>query len=174
MGSEMCIRDSKHIDYVVATEGQWVGLLDENGYPFLDFPALINVQAPETRMASSSLQVAVDVSAGAGRRLLDELVADGLGKLEPNARLTPAVGPARFLCVVRGEERLVARIIHHPIDAEYGSPRTMTVHGTDLTEGLAWWPCPSAPQTWRNAKFSTWTTDASYICLLYTSDAADE
>lgn len=152
----------RHIDYVVATEGQWVGLLDEDGFPFLDFPALVHVQAPETRMASSSIEVAVDVSAGAGRRLLDELVADGLGKQEPNARLAPAVRAARFLCVVRGTERLVARVVHTVV-AGAASPTTATVHGTDLTEGLAWWPCPSAPTFWRGAKFEQWTTDASYI-----------
>ena len=153
----------RHIDYVVETEGQWVGLLDENGWPLLDFPAVVNVQAPETRMAASSVEVTADVSAGGGRRLLDELVADGLGKQEQNARLTPAVGAARFICLTRqAGERIVARVVHTVV-AGGASPVTMAVHGTDLTEGLAWWPCPSAPQHWRNAQFSDWTTDASYL-----------
>lgn len=152
-----------HIDYVVATEGQWIGLLDEDGWPLLDFSAVVNVQAPETRMSASSVEVTVDVSAGGGRRLLDELIADGLGKQEPNARLVPAVGAARFICLTRqAGERIVARVVHTVV-AGGASPVTMTVHGTDLTEGLAWWPCPSAPQYWRNARFSDWTTDASYL-----------
>lgn len=152
----------KHIDYVVKTESQWVGLLNEDGWPIMDLPALVNVQSPETRAQSSSIEVACDVSAGGGRRILDELVADGLGRQEPNARLKPAIGPARFVCVARPGERMVARVVHNPVSGE-ASPQTLTVHATDLTEGLAWWPCPSSPKHWRNARFSEWTTDASYI-----------
>lgn len=152
----------KHIDAVVADEGQWVGLLDENGWPIFDFPAVVSVNAPEARFEVGSVEVVVPVANGAGSRLMAELVADGLGGMDEEKRLIPAAGPTRLVCVVRSGERLVYTVTHTV--AEGGAaPSQITVHGVDSIDDLAWWPCPSIPIQWAQQKFTEWTTDASGV-----------
>ena len=74
----------------------------------------------------------------------------------------PASGPTRLLCLVRpGERRVFA--VTHAVAAGGLAPSTLTIHGVDLLDSLAWWPCPSVPIEWTKAKFSTWTTDASGV-----------
>lgn len=150
----------RHIDAVVRDEGQWVGILDEEGMPILDVPSIIRVTAPEARLATSSVEVAVSVHDGAGLRLMEELIADGLGRVDAEKRLIPASGPARLLCVVRPGERLVYTVTHSVASGGL-SPSEVTIHGVDLVDSLAWWPCPSIPATWAAADFAAWTTDAS-------------
>lgn len=149
-----------HIDQVVGDEGQWVGILDEDGWPILDLPAVVSITAEETRLTPGSAEVVVSVANGAGRRVLDELVADGLGAIDAEKRLVPASGPTRILCLVRPGERRVFTVTHAVVAGGL-APSTLTIHGVDLLDSLAWWPCPSVPLEWTNARFSTWTTDAS-------------
>lgn len=150
----------KHIDAVVRDEGQWVGILDEEARPILDVTSIVSITAPEARLATSSVEVTVSVNDGAGMRLMEDLVADGLGQLDAEKRLVPASGPARFLCVARPGERLAYQVTHSVATGGL-SPSQLTIHGVDLLDSLAWWPCPSIPATWAAAKFSTWVTDAS-------------
>lgn len=152
----------KHIDQVVKDEGQWVGLLDENLLPILDFPPVVSLTAPKTRHQASSCEVVVDVTDGGGRKLMAELVGDGLGQLDEEKRLTPNDGPTRFVCVVRDGERVAYTVTHSVVEGA-ASPTTLTVHGVDLLDGLAWWPCPSSTSEWRSAKFQVWSQDASWI-----------
>lgn len=152
----------KHIDAVVSDEGQWVGLLDENGWPILDFPAVVTVNAPEARFTAGSVEVVVSVANGAGSRLMDELVADGLGVMDEEKRLIPAAGPTRLVCVVRPGERLVYTVTHTVAEGR-AAPSQITVHGVDSIDDLAWWPCPSIPIQWTQQKFTEWTTDASGV-----------
>lgn len=144
-----------HIDQVVADEGQWVGLLDEDGAPLLEFPALVSLNAPKTRLAPASVEATVSVADG-GRRVLGELVGDGLGRLDAvTRRLAPNDGPTRFLCVVRPGERLVFTVTHSVVEGGV-VPSTLTVHGVDLLDGLAWWPCPSIPRVWLKHDVMEW------------------
>lgn len=150
----------KHIDAVVSDEGQWVGILDEDGIPIVDVTSIISINAPETRLAASSVEVVVSVAQGAGMRLMDELVAEGMGTTDEEKRLVPASGPTRLLCVARPGERL-AYTITHCVASGGAAPSQLTIHGVDLLDSLAWWPCPSIPLEWTKASFSPWTTDAS-------------
>lgn len=150
----------KHIDQAVHDDGQWVGLLDEDGYPMMDFPAIVTVTAPKARSESSSVEIVVDVNAGGGRRLLDELVADGIGDTDAEKRLVPASGSTRLVCIVRPGGRLVYTVTHSVVEGR-AAPSLLRINGVDLLDGLSWWPAPSVPRTWAEAEFRTMTTDAS-------------
>lgn len=148
----------RHIDQVVADEGQWFGILDENGYPLYEFGGIAHVSFPEARLAVSSVEVTVNVTPG--DRILDDLVGEGLGVVDDAGRLTPANGPLRMLCHVRPGERRVAYISHTVVEGT-SSPSTLTIHGVDLLDALATWPCPSIPHEWGEHDFEVWETDAS-------------
>lgn len=153
-----------HIERVVADEGQWVGILNQDGWPILEMPAQVQMTAPQTRLDPASAEAIVSVAGGTGNRVLDELVADGLGRTDVSGRLVPASGGTRFLCVVRPGKRLVYTITHCVVSGK-GAPSTLAVHGVDLLEGLAWWPCPSIPRLWMNrtADFRDWAGDESGV-----------
>ena len=148
----------RHIDQVVKDEGQWFGILNEDGYPIYEFGGIVNVSFPETRLAASSVEATVNVSPG--DRILDDLVGEGLGEVDDAGRLAPANGPLRMLCQIRPGERQVAYITHTVVEGR-GTPSTLTIHGVDLMDMLATWPCPSIPVEWGAHEFSEWTTDAS-------------
>lgn len=148
----------RHIDQVVADEGQWFGILNEDGYPIYEFGGLVHVSFPETRLAASSVEATVNVSPG--DRILDDLVGEGLGVVDDAGRLAPANGPLRMLCHVTPGERQTAYITHTVVEGR-GTPSTLTIHGVDLMDMLATWPCPSIPVEWGAHDFEEWETDAS-------------
>lgn len=148
----------RHIDQVVADEGQWFGILNEDGHPIYEFGGLVRVSFPEARLATSSVEATVNVSPG--DRILDDLVGEGLGVVDDAGRLAPANGPLRMLCHITPGERQTAYITHTVVEGK-GTPSTLTIHGVDLMDMLATWPCPSIPVEWGEHEFSEWTTDAS-------------
>ncbi|WP_408931141.1 hypothetical protein ACKFRM_06880 [Corynebacterium sp. YSMAA1_1_D6] len=148
----------KHIDQVLEDEGQWFGILNENGYPIYEFGGLVRVSFPEARLATSSVEATVNVTPG--DRLLDDLVGEGLGVVDDAGRLAPANGPLRMLCHITPGERQTAYITHTVVEGR-GTPSTLTIHGVDLMDMLATWPCPSIPVEWGDKKFESWVTDAS-------------
>lgn len=149
----------KHIAHVAADEGQWVGVLDENGLPLYELGGVVSANFPRTRLASSSVDVTVAVSPG--DRVVEDLVGPNLGVTDDEGRLVPASGPTRLLMLVRENgERNVATIVHVVASGE-NSPSQLVINGVDLLDGLAWWPCPSIPLEWPKAEFTQWTTDAS-------------
>lgn len=148
----------RHIDQVVADEGQWFGILNEDGHPIYEFGGLVRVSFPEARLATSSVEATVNVSPG--DRLLDDLVGEGLGVVDDAGRLAPANGPLRMLCHITPGERQTAYITHTVVEGK-GTPSTLTIHGVDLMDMLATWPCPSIPVEWGAHEFSEWSTDAS-------------
>lgn len=148
----------KHIDQVVADEGQWFGILNEDGHPIYEFGGISHVSFPEARLATSSVEATVNVTPG--DRILDDLVGEGLGVVDDAGRLAPANGPLRMLCHIRPGERQTAYITHTVVEGR-GTPSTLTIHGVDLMDMLATWPCPSIPVEWGAHEFSEWSTDAS-------------
>ncbi|STC97509.1 hypothetical protein [Corynebacterium renale] len=148
----------KHIDHVVTTEGQWVGLGDANGYPVMDLPGLIPpLRAPEQHLAESSAEASFVVAPGSA--ILDRLGAEGLG-FDQSGELRPATGDVRLLLVAR-EGKRQAYAITYVVISGGEAPSKLTIHATDLTAELALWPCPSVPLSWDGAQFGTWSTDAS-------------
>lgn len=146
----------KHIEYQVSTAGQWVGLLDEECRPLCELPAWLSFTAPKTRLDVASVEARFPVQPG--DRVLDELAADGLGEQDSEGRLVPNDGPERFLAVIRPGERRVFFITHAVVDAGMSA---LKIQGSDLLEGLSFWPCPSTPHEWVESEFSDWSTDAA-------------
>lgn len=150
----------KHIDHVIGDEGQWLGVLDEEGWPVLSLPLATTVKASEVKLGPGSLEVQVPLSGAVGARVAGELIADGLLSVDASGRLEPAKGLARFVCVARSGERRVYMVTHVVVEG-VDSPTVATIHGVDLLDGLAWWPCPSIPVDWQQATFTSWDRDAS-------------
>lgn len=148
----------KHIEQVVEDEGQWLGVLDEDGYPLYELGGLVRHSFPTFHLGESSVEVELSVTPG--DRVLDDLVGEGLGVVDESGVLVPASGPARLLCLVRGGKRVVA-LVTHSVVAGREVPSTLTVHGVGLNTMLLFWPCPSVPVEWASAGFSEWETDAS-------------
>lgn len=149
----------KHIDRVVQDEGQWVGIADENGYPIYELVGKINF--PESHLQAASAEITVNVEPG--DRILDDLVGDSLGQMDAAGRLVPANGPARLLVLVRPGERRAA-IVTHVVVTGQATPSQVTVHGVDLLDSLASWPCPSINlEGWEMAKWQQRKTDASGV-----------
>ncbi|OFQ34014.1 hypothetical protein HMPREF2943_03100 [Corynebacterium sp. HMSC072D12] len=147
----------KRIDYTVSTREQWVGICNEDGWPIMDITAIANVSASETRGETASCEVAVEVPEGS--RLIDELVGSDTG-INKTGELEIAGAAARLLVVQRAGMRM-AYTITHTVATGKTAPTQLTIHGVDLIESLAAWPCPTIPLQWQNASFTQWTTDAS-------------
>lgn len=150
----------KHIDAVVKSEGQWLGVADENGYPIYEIGGLVSHTFPTSHLAESSVEVVLNVSPG--DRVLDDLVGEGLGVQDAEGRLVPASGPTRLLLLVRDGLRLAATVTHTVVSGR-SAPSQIVVHGVGLSDGLGWWPCPSVPLSWTQGTFTQFTTDASGI-----------
>lgn len=148
----------KHIDQVVADEGEWVGVADENGYPIYELACTHDF--PRSHLTPESVECTVNVHPG--DRILDDLVGEKLGHTDKEGRLAPASGPTRLLVLEREGTRQAATITH-TIATGGLSPTTLTVHGVDLLDGLAWWPCPSVPFVWTKDKWTTQKTDESGV-----------
>lgn len=147
----------KHIAQVVADEGEWIGVADENGYPIYELVGKINF--PESHLQAASAEITVNVEPG--DRILDDLAGDKLGVTDSAGRLVPANGPARMIVLERPGRRRAASITHVVVRGR-STPSEMTLHGVDLVDGLDCWPCPSVPRAWDEAEWSEWTTDASW------------
>lgn len=157
-----------HIDYVVTTQGQWCGVLDDEGKPLIELPAPISVQAPEQRLAASSVESTFAIDATS--EVVRELAAD-FGTQDDEGRLIPADGPVRLLCFIRKGERRAYFITHVVLEGAL-TPSTMKINGTDLVEMLSYWPCPSTPIKWTQTRFENWTTDASGVIYKQTRQLA--
>ncbi|MGV0434174.1 hypothetical protein ACUY3H_04325 [Corynebacterium ureicelerivorans] len=147
-----------HIDQVVADEGQWLGVADENGAPLYELAGAGTF--PSSFLTAESAEVTVNVAPG--DVVVDDLVGERLGVMDAEGRLVPASGPTRLLVWVREGERLAATITHTVASGGL-VPSALTIHAVDLLDGLAWWPCPSIPVEWKQAEFKQWDTDESGI-----------
>lgn len=139
----------KHIDQVVADEGKWWGVANEDGVPIVELVG--KGTFPESHLVPSSAEFTVRVQEG--DRVLDELVGDKLGEMDEDGRLVPASGPTRLLVSVQAGKRRAATITHTVVTGST-TPSSLTIHGVDLVDGLSWWPCPSVPVEWDPAKAS--------------------
>lgn len=150
----------RHIEYVVETEGQWVGLGNSDGHPVMDLPGLIPpLTAPEQHLVGVDAEASFVVAPGSP--LLERLGAEGLG-VDQAGVLQPATGDVRLLLVVRPGRRLAYPITYVVISGET-APSKLTIHAADLTTELGLWPCPSVSISWAGAEFQEFKTDASGI-----------
>lgn len=149
----------KHIDAVIADEGQILILADENGLPMWELPGLVTMGAPESHLDSGEVQA--EIRAQEGSPVIDELVADGLGVADETGRIEPAQGPMRMLIVERAGHPRRAFFITHCVASGDSRPSNLTIHGVDLKDSLSFWPGVSIPLEVQKAEWEYWDTDAS-------------
>lgn len=131
--------------------GQWVGLLDEDFCPILDFPPLISMEWPDARGAIDSVKFSFRARTPSGRMhaAVNELVAHNLGKVDSAGQLVPISGPARLATLQRsGGQRRDMLITHVQADGDAQAPHTLTVFGVSVEGYLDLLPCPSNPLSW--------------------------
>lgn len=151
-----------HIDQVVADQGQWVGLCDENGEPVMDLPVTtLDARVTMRQAANGELTMPTIGEWGQVHKAVDMLIADDLGAVDEQGELVPHTGPQPLLVVARRGGRAAYTISHplSPIDA-FRPPSTLTIPSVDLAALLEFWPAPSVPSTWVPG-FETWTEDAA-------------
>lgn len=131
---------------VIKARGEWVGLLDENGELVCECPPYESMKAPTTRLSPESFEAKFRVDVGGmAHQIVDELVADGLGKQDEGLRLIPVMGPSRFIMVERESWRAVYRVQLTKAECDARLPHSLVVHGTDMLSELMFLPGWSAP-----------------------------
>ncbi|WP_233426067.1 hypothetical protein [Corynebacterium silvaticum] len=150
----------KHRDHLIADQGQWLGLLDENATPMMDLPPIVEMSLPEATNdpASGMVKLRVQSARGVVHPVISELVADGLGKTDEVGKLVPLSGPTRFFAIERAGHRRVFRVEFVVAEGGAAAPVKLTIHGTDMSKMLARFPAMSAPTTWAG-KWATFTRD---------------
>ncbi len=142
------VAHAKHRRQVIEDRGEWIGLLSEDGVPICDMPPYVRIHAPTTRMNPESFQGDFEITSPQGfvHMCVDELVADGLGKVDAEGRLVPANAATRFIAVERNGLRKVFRVMFVVASSSDPiAPRILQVHGTDMLTELGFMPCWSIP-----------------------------
>lgn len=136
-----------HREHMVATRGQWIGLLDENGVPLMDMPSVVDAQAANARGSSEEVELTFAIAGRTGtvHKAVSELIADGLGETDSEGKLIPQNIPTRMLCIERDAVRYTYPVTHCTAEGGYRSPSTLRVHGlyiSSLLEGIPAWSNP--------------------------------
>lgn len=148
----------KHINWVVKTEGQWMGIADENGYPLYEL--LGKLTFPEAHLTPSSAEATIQLTPG--HPAIADLIGDNLGETDDEGRLTPIAGKTRLLLLERRGARRAATVTHVIVRGE-NAPTEATIHGVDLLDGLECWPAPSIPVEWERAEWVDLAKDESGV-----------
>lgn len=150
----------KHRDQVIADQGQWLGLLDENATPMMDLPPVMEMRMPEATNdpASGMVKLRVQSASGIVHPVIHQLIADGLGKTDDVGRLVPLSEATRFIAIERAGSRRVFRVDFAVAEGGAGAPSVLAVHGTDMLKTLARFPAMSGPPTW-TGKWTRFTRD---------------
>lgn len=140
----------KHRRQVIKDTGEVLFLMDEDWVPFLRLPQVTAMEWPETRGVIDSVKLTVHVRTPSGRvhAVVDELVAENLGKVDMVGKLIPVTGPARSIRLEREGQELAMLITHVVAEGDAHAPHTLTIHGVTMLSYLDLLPCPSNPVTW--------------------------
>lgn len=149
------VQHKKHRDYVIETEGQWAGLLDENGIPLIDLPGFIDMKSTIQRLSPGDFQaeILVDTGYDVPHNAVRELIADDLGKVDGYGQLVPSDSSTRLLAIEREGMRTVHTIAYSEAKGEVHHPDSLIIHGVDLLDLLDALPAPSDLKSWREAVF---------------------
>lgn len=142
-----------HRQQIIEDHGQWVGLADEDGVPFLDLPQLIEMDWPEPRGTIADVSATINVRTPSGRLhpVVRELIAENLGTVDHLAQLIPMDGPSRHLVLERpGMRRRAMRIAYCEADSDAYAPHVMEIMGSDLRVYMQMLAAPSHPLSWTN------------------------
>lgn len=155
-----------HIDHVVSSQGQWVGLLNGDYEPVADFPALIDLVGGGNMSGESELSLTVPAltSRGEAVSVLDLLVDEGMGNIDSSSRLEPSMKKSWFICIQRagGEAgRKIYKVIFPTVTFMRSRPFQLRANAVSVDSLLGLWPCPSVPAIWGNEPIIDWHEDAA-------------
>lgn len=153
---------NRHRAEVVATNGQWMGLLNENGEFVCDLPPAVSMKAPALRGAAGALELTIQV-VGEGRWLhpvVAELVGDFYTLQAAEGYLVPNEKRTRFVVIEREGIRFGYRVEFVQLIGSGDRPTMMTIHGTELVKVLARFPSISRPESWL-ANLGVWADRTS-------------
>lgn len=156
----------RHIDHIVETRGEWIGLCNGDGEPIMMLPHPLELSAEEYILESGDLELAIDVaspSTGLPLPIVDRLVADGIGRLDAQGRFVAAIEEDFMVVVQRPggiDGRMAFMVTHVVAEGDWKQPQKITIHGHDLKKNLELWPAPSALDSWKNP-FTVWAEDAA-------------
>lgn len=133
------------------TAGCWLGLLDEDFVPIVDLPQVTKMDWPDIRGSIDSVEITLRVRTPSGgtHRVVSELVANNLGKVDAVGKLVPVSGPVRLVEMRQGEgEQRTMLVTHAKAEGDADSPHTLTIYGVSALGYLDLLPCPSNPLSW--------------------------
>lgn len=141
----------KHRRQVIKDTGEVLFLMDEDWVPFLRLPPVVSADWPETRGIIDSVKLTVHVRTPSGRvhAVVDELVAENLGRVDQVGKLIPVTGPARSIRMEREGQSMTMLITHVVAEGDAWAPHTLTIHGVRMLAYLDLLPCPSNPLSWK-------------------------
>lgn len=147
-----------HADEVVASTGQWAAILDENGKWLTDVE-VETLDFKDQRNAMTSFKataVVKSVDGGLPHPVVGHLVGEGLGVVGDDGALKPVTDGARFLVVERaGRTRVAGRIGFTKASGDGDTPSVIEISGMNALGELSLLPSPTAPKSWREAKWGT-------------------
>ena len=144
------VAHKKHREQVTKDTGECLVLMDEDWVPLFDLPPVMRMEWPDTRGTIDSVELTVHVRTPAGRvhAVVDELVAENLGKVDMVGKLIPVTGPARLIRLERAGTHKEMLITHVVAEGDAVAPHTLRILGVSVRGYLDLLPCPSNPVTW--------------------------
>lgn len=154
-----------HIDSVVESTGEWVGLVNGEFEPVCDLPPVVSLEGSRSLNEPSELTVAFPALTPQKTACLalDHLVDEGFGAQDETSRLQFTANKAWFIVVQRagGERnRHIYKVVFPNVGFEGFEPTDVRVEAVDALVLLQFWPCPSVPAIWGNVPIQDWHEDA--------------
>lgn len=152
-----------HIDRVVETDGEWVGILDGEGEPLWELEAFeYDVSTRNLDVAEGTLTVPVVTGDGTFHPLVTAFFGAGFGT-DAGAILQPGENLGYMLCVQKPggiEGRMVSTISYPTLEpGPDGEPATLTFETMELLGELNFVLAASIPDTWGAQPFERWDGD---------------
>ncbi|MCK7661964.1 hypothetical protein [Corynebacterium antarcticum] len=148
---------ARHRAQVIADEGQWIGLADEDLVPLWDFPPTIKLDAPEILNQPADMQLTCRVAGRLAARhpVAEELIADLSDFVETDGLLKPVSGRTRIVVVERaGGYRRGYKVTFTHGTGDIDGITTIDVHGIGVLDYLRAYPCPSRPESWKDTNIA--------------------
>lgn len=146
----------KHRQQVIETHGRWVGLCDENCEPLMDFPPVVSMTAPESRLNLEDFEAVTTTRTSSGEihPIVDELIASpkavGMQQVD--------TGPSRWVVVETEGKRLAYKVVNPTLTLYDQEPVTLHIRASDALSRLQFFPGMSWPGTWKPV-WRTFTRD---------------
>lgn len=158
----------KHVNYVIETQGRWIGLCDGDGNPICDLPLPTAYSHPDQWGETSDVEIGFSGvrDDGSIQRHAELLIMDAIKEFDPSGQLPPAEDAFFVVLATAGQhgvERKSMRIIHtNGSDPDTtGKPTDTTVFGLDLKDIWKMIPAQSWPAAWWRATPYERTSDES-------------